>query len=317
MSVQSKTLTIDFESDRAETVHRALSSRQRVKILSLLARDAMNVNDIAGALGISQSTASAHVQMLEKSGLIEVQYGAGDRGAEKRCWVTFNKIVFETDFGSGATGEGVSEASMPVGLFTAISAVEPCGMADSVEGLGVNDIQSLLIAERARAQLLWFAQGWVEYTFPCHLPDDAIVSRVEFVAEVCSEASNYNNDWPSDIEVQINGRSIGAWTSPGDFGGSRGRLNPAWWSDSYTQYGILKTWSVDDSGSRIDGQPADSTCLADLGINSHNPIVVRVGNPEDAVNRGGVNLFGQHFGNHPQDLLIRIHYKRQSSTDNK
>lgn len=47
--------------------------------------------------------------------------------------------------------------------------------------------------------------------------------------EICSEAPNHKDDWPSDITVWINNHEVGTWTSPSDFGGERGVLTPAWW----------------------------------------------------------------------------------------
>ncbi len=54
-------------------------------------------------------------------------------------------------------------------------------------------------------------------------------TSVQFSAELCSEAPLHNDDYPSDITVRVNGVELGTWTSPGDFGGERGRLTPDWW----------------------------------------------------------------------------------------
>jgi predicted transcriptional regulator len=310
MKSRTGTLTVRLESEDGAKVRRALAAEQRVNLLGLLAKHAMNINEIAAALGVSQPTASVHIRVLEEAGLVESEYTSTGRGSEKRCWAIYDKLVFEVDSPLTSTEDSTEETAMPIGLYTSISAVPTCGLASDSRMIGFMDNpQSFLLPDRADAQILWFAQGWVEYIFPCDLPPTAEPTALEFIAEVCSEAPNYDNDWPSDITVWINGVEIGTWTAPGDFGGHRGRLNPDWWRDGMTQFGAIKSWSVNGKGSYIDGTMAGQTRLAELGIARQNPIVIRIGNRPDAAHAGGVNLFGRHFGNYPQDLILRLSYR--------
>jgi predicted transcriptional regulator len=134
------------------------------------------------------------------------------------------------------------------------------------------------------------------------------ITRLELSAELCSEAPHHNNDYPSDITVWVNDVEIGTWTSPGDFGGKRGRLNPPWWNDSHSQYGMLKIWSVDREGSYVDGTPASDNGLRRLMLAPQQPITVRIGIKPEAEHPGGFNLFGRGFGNYEQDVVLRLHY---------
>jgi len=310
------TLTFKLDSREGAAIRRALAAEQRVKLLNLLAKRAMNVNEIATSLNISQPTASVHIRVLEEAGLVGSEYVPTDRGSEKRCWATFQKLVFEAEMEPEARDELTDETQMPIGLFTSISVEQPCGLASENNIIGFNDNpQSFLLAERAQAQILWFSSGWIEYTFPGNLPPNADVLSVEFVAELCSETPLYNNEWPSDITIWINGIEVGTWMSPGDFGGTRGRLNPDWWPANSTQYGMLKTWSVDENGSRVDGNPVSGVRLSDLKLSYQRPIVVRIGNKHNAAHIGGVNLFGRHFGNYPQDLVLRTRYRLKALSE--
>ncbi len=306
----SGTISAKLTSEDGARIRKALSADQRVGVLELLARRAMNVNEIAAALGISQPTASTHIRALEEAGLVECEYTSTGKGSEKRCWVRFDKLVLELDLKPADSGESVEEVMMPVGLFTAIEARPTCGLASRDRVIGfLDNPQSFLMPERADAQVLWFGAGWVEYTFPFDLPPTAEVTALELSAELCSEAPNYDNEFPSDITVWINGVETGTWTAPGDFGGRRGRLNPEWWSDSLTQFGALKSWSVTGAGSFVDGTPAGPARVSDLGIGYQKPIAVRIGNKPGSPHQGGLNLFGRHFGNYPQDLVLRMRYK--------
>ncbi len=248
MPDKTGTLSTRLDSNEGGRILRALAAEQRVRLLSLLSKRAMNINEIAAQLGVSQPTASVHIRVLEEAGLVECEYVSNRRGSEKRCWVRYDELVFQLDSPPQQSSEDYEELAMPVGLFTGANVQPTCGIASSQRVIGfLDNPQSFLLPARADAQVLWFARGWVEFTFPCDLPSTAEVTGLEFAAEVCSEAPNYENDWPSDITVWMNGAEVGTWTSPGDFGGRRGRLNPDWWSDSLTQYGSLKSFSVDAS----------------------------------------------------------------------
>jgi predicted transcriptional regulator len=161
------------------------------------------------------------------------------------------------------------------------------------------------------------ANGFVEYTFPNDLPTSMEVEKLELSMEVCSEAPDYNPDWPSDITVWINGVEIGTWTSAGDFGGKHGLLTPTWWVDHMTQFGLLKVWSVDRTGSYVDGNRASDVSLPRLMVTPQQPVTVRIGVKPDAEHQGGFNLFGRGFGNYAQDLVLRLHYVRKKSADRR
>ena len=114
-------------------------------------------------------------------------------------------------------------------------------------------------------------------------------------------------DWKSDITLWINGIEIGTYTSPSDFVGRRGRLNPAWWPDSLTQYGSLLIWQIKDNTLNINGIPHFGKNLSKLDLTSSPYISLRIGVKNDASNKGGLNLFGKSFGDYPQDIMFKIY----------
>jgi predicted transcriptional regulator len=134
-----------------------------------------------------------------------------------------------------------------------------------------------------------------------------VAKRLDLSAELCSEVAGWDNHWVSDITLWINGVEVGTWTCPGDFGGERGRLNPGWWQDRYSQFGLLKHWTVDARGSYIDGVKLSKVTIKDLTL-EQGTLKVRLGNKHDARNAGGVTLFGEGFGNYHQDLVLRLSY---------
>ena len=118
----------------------------------------------------------------------------------------------------------------------------------------------------------------------------------------------FHPDWPSDITLWINGIEVGTWTSPADFGDQRGLLNPKWWEDRNTQYGLLKGWRVTERGSFMDGIHLSEITCNDLKLMRNPYICVRIGIKPDARHVGGINIFGRKFGNYEQDIVLRVEY---------
>jgi len=59
----------------------------------------------------------------------------------------------------------------------------------------------------------------------------------------------------------------------------------------------------------LDDQFLSDRTTQSLNLRGLNYIKVRLGIKPDAQNIGGINLFGKKFGNHPQDILMRIRYR--------
>ncbi len=298
-------------------VFKALGSETRLEILSLLVSGDRNINEICLHMNLSQPTVSKHIQILEQVGLIVSEYMPGTQGMQKRCRLRYGQMIvgFES---VGESEERLEEVSMPVGLYSLAEAFPQCGLANREKIIGFLDVpQSFLDPDRASAEILWMADGFVEYIFPNTLPMTTEILRMEFICEACSEAPNYNHDWPSDITLWVNNTEVGTWTSPGDFGAKRGALNPSWWIDHMSQYGALKIWAIDREGSSLDGNPLSNITLADANVKPNQPIRLRLGVKRDAMHRGGFNLFGKGFGNYAQDLVLRLHYVMNSTEREK
>jgi predicted transcriptional regulator len=296
-------------------VTHALSTELRLGMMRLLNVRRMNVVELAEALQIPVSTAASNVKVLELAGLIETELVPATRGAMKVCRRTFDdiRIFLNASEPKSADGERYCEIAMPIGGFISCEAAPTCGMVGEEGRIVAEDSPSAFYhPNRLQAQLIWLRKGYLEYRYPLEIPDGARILRIEFAMEICSEAPNYANDWPSDITLWINGVEIGTWTSPGDFGGERGRLNPAWWPDTGTQYGMLKTWAVDADRSTLDREAISAVGLSQLDLLGRGFVDMRIGVKEDAVYKGGLNLFGRRFGNYEQDIVMRVFYSTSS-----
>jgi predicted transcriptional regulator len=298
-----------IDPEERPDVLRGLSSPIRVKILKLLQRGVgVNVNDVAHAIGQPQSTVSSNLQILESAGLIRTETQKGRKGNQKLCFSTFDEVLVMFREELADASANTIEVAMPIGLYTSCEVSAPCGLCSPQGIIGLLDVPgTFLNPDRMNAGLMWFTRGFVEYQFPnnARLVGKDVVA-LEFSMELSSEVPGTSADWPSDITVAINGREVGTWTSPGDFGDQRGVYTPDWWKLKGSQYGKLKSWRVTPDGAFIDGMKMSPITLRDLDLANHHSIRLRIEVKAQAKHPGGVNIFGRGFGNYDQDIFLRM-----------
>ncbi|MDF2586228.1 MAG: transcriptional regulator [Anaerocolumna sp.] len=301
----SKTIEINLDDTNQLTLlGKALSAEVRVEILKLLCRYDLNINEIAERIKIPQSSAAAHIKVLEEAGLITTKLQPASRGSMKVCSKSLNRFQVDIDTSMEETAEVIN---MPIGNFVDYKVEPTCGIVSEKGPIDEEDEPKCFYnPERTKAKLLWLGKGYVEYRFPNNILTNQKERRVELSMEICSEDHEYNFDFPSDITVWINGIEAGTWTCPSDFGGRRGKLNPSWWPDKNTQFGLLKTWILSEQGSFIDDVKANDLTINDYHLSEEAYISVRIGIKEDAKHIGGINLFGDCFGDYAQNIRMKF-----------
>lgn len=309
VQIMAKLLTLNLDdAEEVCNVGKALSTPVRLDILKLLYEESLNIGEIAEKLNIAASSAALHVKVLEKAKLINAEVQSGTRGAVRLC-SRKNDVV---TIGMSSVPKNVNmitSVSMPIGAYIDCEMYSTCGIADENGIIGSEDfIQSFFLPEHLSAQVIWSSAGYVEYRFPNQLPKHAELKGLGISLEICSEAPNYREDWKSDITMWINNVDCGTWRSPGDFGARRGRITPPTWPSGSTQYGLLTTWEVRKDGCYINGSKMGNTTIQMLNIQRDASVSVRIGNKKDAKYIGGFNIFGDKFGDYPQNIVLSMEY---------
>lgn len=301
------------DPERQFGVLRGLASPVRLRILRLLRREGpLNVNSIAEALDLPQSTIASNVQILEDAELIETTLGKASKGQQKVCAARFDEIVVRLDPTPASHDPKVIEVEMPLGLYTSCNVSAPCGLCSNKSIMGVLDVPDLFLdPSRVQAALIWFGRGHVEYKFPNNAKVlNTPVESLEFLMELSSEVPGTNTNWPSDISLWVNDVKVGTWTSPGDYGDRRGTFTPRWWKLEGSQYGILTRWVINASGTWLADRKLSDVTLQDLRLPEHHSIRLRIGIDDDGGRPGGINIFGRGFGNHDQDIVMRLNLSK-------
>ncbi|SFL68360.1 Predicted transcriptional regulator [Paenibacillus sp. 1_12] len=292
-------------ANQIQEVAKALSGDLRLRILEALGERPKSISQLVEELGVAQPTVSINVQGLEQAGLISSSTSGGSR--EKICSRVLDALLFELPLRPGEGLQQIEEISMPIGLYTDCVIQPPCGLHGMEGAIGCpDDPRAFYMPERTKANLLWFSEaGYVEYVFANPLPGGVPLRKLLISAELCSEAAGYNQEWPSDITLSINGKQVGTWTCDGDYGDRKGKLSQSL-AFGCTQYGLLTEWSISETESCINGVKCSDMTLPALDLHYNRPIKVRLEVRSDAENCRGMNLFGAGFGDHPQELKLRF-----------
>lgn len=290
-------------------VFKALGSEIRVEIVkTLLKNHSMNMNELASHLKITNGALTSHIKKLEDCGIVSVSMKNGGHGNQKMCSVHLDSILIDLN-GEKPDDKNVYRTQIRVGHYTDYDVYPTCGLASSTSIVGeVDDARYFAHPDRYNADILWFTNGYVEYAIPNFIPASQKIDQITISAELGSEAPGCNDVWPSDIHFYLNGKFIGMWTSPGDFGDVKGLFTPDWWYPNWNQYGLLKLLVINHNGSFIDGLKISDTCIDDFNLDYHSTMKFRMAVPRDAEHVGGLTIFGKTFGNYSQDIDVRINY---------
>lgn len=292
-----------------EKICRALSIEERIKILKCILTKSKSLKEISEETSIPFSSVARHVDVLEDAQLLVVNFKPGKKKHTKYCSQTilgFN-VSLDVDKLSNKDGENF-KIEMPVGMFSECEITKPCGMVGKDEPLVSFDNPALFYTPRRReAECVWFNNGFLSYIFPNPIYERKKCSELSLSLEICSEAVYYNENWPSDISFYLNGKKVLTFTSPGDFGGRRGEFTPEYWPISSTQFGLLKTITVNKTGIYLDKILIDDSLnIDDFKIDENQNIILKIGIEKDAVHQGGINLFGKNFGDYQQAIMLTL-----------
>ncbi|WP_035444889.1 ArsR/SmtB family transcription factor [Atopococcus tabaci] len=286
----------------------ALASETRLKIIELIQNKSLSIQDISSELGLSSAVITKHVNILEKADIIRSYSEKGIRGRLKMCQLNAYEVMLIFNNNYEAPNERMVEKSIPIGSYHDFHVSEPCGMASKQSLIGhIDNPDVFYYPEREKIQLIWFTSGHIAYFIPTY--DIALddLASLEISFEICAEYPGYNNRFKSDIAFSLNGIDLVTWTAPGDYGGRKGNYTPSWW-ELGTEYGELITLKVSDEGTFLNGLKVSGCTLEEVLAVQKNALDFQITAPADTPNSGGLNLFGEHFGDYAQHIKVKYFY---------
>lgn len=291
-------------------VYEALASDTRLKIIHLLANKERNIKEIANKLYMSSAIVTRHIKKLEDANIIKTERKPGKAGSQKICSLAIDEIFIR--FPRILYPHYKNYSSMiHLGHFTDFYVKPTCGLATKDAYIGeVDEPMYFMDSKRVNAELVWFSEGYIEYQLPNMLKKDQHPKLLEISLEISSEFPLSNNNWPSDITFYINDQKVGMWTVPGNYSDVRGKVNPDWWPKLNSQYGLLKTLRISENSTVMDAEEISSVTLSDIDFD-RTFMKIKLAVENNAKNVGGLTIFGENFGNHPQNIQYTLYYSEE------
>jgi len=301
----TKNLTL-LDDEELEAIGEALSSPIRRKILALVNTKSYSILELARELNVALSTMSFHIKILKNAGLIKTIGSPDKRGNEKNVSQDMYELTISFSKPS-IPNKNIYSIELPIGSYSNFQITAPCLMCDTKKEIeGYDLVSSFYSPRRNEAQIISFMKGFLEYKISTYPVIEKKISSITFSLEICSECPNYNNHWKSDITFWINDIELCTYRSPGDYGDRKGKLNPSWWPDKFTQYGMLKKIRVDNEGTWLDELLVSDIKLNDLNLLNKYHFSLKIGVKDTSKYVGGINIFGKGFGDHEQDIIVQI-----------
>ena len=192
-------------NQEALPVYEALASNVRIKIIQLLAKNKMNVKELAQELGLSSAIITVHIKKLEEAKIIKTERVGQKKISSLRVDhidINFPEKIFNAF--------DTRETSIPIGHYTNYFVEPTCGLATLSGFIGpVDEPKFFMDPNRMDGRILWFTKGFVEYQSPNFLSPDEKLEMMEISMEISSEFPFSNNNWPSDITFSLNGITLG------------------------------------------------------------------------------------------------------------
>ena len=297
----------DNDFEELEKIGKALSSKLRLKILQQIQLAPMTITELAKINKITTSTVIFHTTLLEKANLIQMRFKPGKKGKTQVFFLGYGEINIDYNL-EKTIEEKTHIQSMPIGHYT-YARFDDYVLFATVKEMHRIDQNDAFNPMIKNAELIWTGGGMLEYSFSNKFAFENDIREISISLEICSEIFGHLNDWKSDITFAINGVELLTYTSPGDYGGKIGKLNPDWWCTSYTQYGDLITISINNEGTFLNNQLVNrKIVISNLNLRDSNRLLFSLYNKKDAEHYGGFNLFGKNFGNYEQDIVLSAVY---------
>ncbi len=285
---------------------KALSSKTKVNILETLISGEKNIGQISKALDISNVTIWKHINELEDAGIIRTKNTSAKKGVQKVCTLIFKDYHIKLTT-QDSDVLNTQQYEIPVGSYSNYDVYPTCGLASTTEILDECDNSRYFSRlNKNEAGILWFSQGWLEYTIPSYLVHEKTINKIELILELSVECSEFKDTLKSDIYFSWNGVEIAKHIATVDTNKEKGIYTPGWWILS--QYGETVALSITKRGTFINHIKISDVSILDININDNQDNILKIASPKDTENPGGLHLFGQGFGNFNNHILLKTYH---------
>jgi len=126
--------------ESASEVFKALSTPMRLRIMELIYERELSMNDLAEALGLTNSAISLHVSKLESAGLVAIRTTSGKRGIMKIVQPMYSRLI--VDMAPQSKPRHCHQDDIAIGHYSSCDVHPTCGLATPTYIIGALDTAS-------------------------------------------------------------------------------------------------------------------------------------------------------------------------------
>lgn len=306
----TKCLTEKKEHEFISKLGKAISSKTRLEIYSLIFNQPKTCYELAKILNMNTNDVIFHLKVLEEGKLIKPIYKQSKKDQKKLWCVSLTSCQLVDAIWDGEKIENYFE-EIPIGMYVDAEYLEYIVIRTKEDRYYLSPDERFSPL-RKDAVLLWNKGAKISYSFSRNFQKNKKkIAFITFSFEACSEVPAYNNKYRCEIPVACNGYKLGSFVSLGDYGDKRGLNNPPSWSNNVTQYGDLVIINITDEGTFINHQKTSDVTIEDI-LSAHNfDIRLDIGEIEEGIEYRGYNLFGKDFGNIKQDIQMQVQFEKE------
>ena len=170
----------------AEEIFKALSTPMRVRIMELIYQNNhLSMNDLADALGLTNSAISLHVGKLESAGLVTIQTTSGKRGVMKIVKPVYGRLIVDLMPDNQPSVRPCYKDDISIGHYTFADVHPTCGLSNSKNIIGeLDDPRVFSYPERFSAGILWIGWGSILYNLPNRLSTVTTMTELQIYFDI-------------------------------------------------------------------------------------------------------------------------------------
>lgn len=283
----------------------ALGNVQRLKIIKCVIETPKSITELSNILDLPASNVMFHSRILEDAKLIKFTI------TNRTTFISMltNDVIFKLDEMPQKDITHIHneyDYEIKIGNYLGIDFFGSKHIIANTKYEKIDiEHNNIFTSKRFDLELLGLASSIVTYPLE-PIKEDEYLTQLHISLEICSEAPYYRNDFISDIEFFIDDVFICEYRLKGDYGGRKGLLNPSWYPLSNTQYGELLHIDISKLGVTINGFLVnDKINIDNIDLSGDKIHTLKFGNNFKKGTRGGMNIFGKCFGDHPQHINIK------------
>lgn len=275
----------------------ALSSKTRIDIIKQINKKPnINLHELAKNLNLTNGALTSHVKLLSDLGIVKIDIISAKRGCQKVC--SLNNSSFLISLGNKNDYKNCYQENIPIGLFDNFYIGNNCGLTSNGNIIGqINNPKYFSSISRLKANLLWFNDGYLEYSIPNLLETNQTIKEIQISLELISIINNHQD--LSSVKVKLNDTKICSFDVENTNIIDSKSPSTQWFN--LNPHGELFLFKTNLDGTFLNNKKVSDINILDINVKPFNKIKFSIHTDFNVI-----CIIGRNIGNYNQDINVKI-----------